>query len=69
MLNLGWAGGFLSKAAFVDTANEDYRKLLRASPAYERAIRTGLPFPKTRRIVYEKGEPSVLPGWAMLEVL
>jgi CRISPR-associated protein Csm5 len=69
MVNLGWAGGFLSKSGFLDTANEDYRKLLRASPSYERAIRTGLPFPKTRRIVYEKGEPSALPGWAMLEVL
>ena len=68
MLNLGWAGGFLSKSAFLDTSNEDYRKLLRASPVYERAIRTGLPFPKTRRIVYEKGEPSTLAGWVMLEV-
>jgi CRISPR-associated protein Csm5 len=69
VLNLGWAGGFLSKSAFLDTANEDYRKLLRASPVYERAIRTGLPFPKTRRIVYEKGEPSSLAGWAMLEIV
>ena len=68
IVNLGWAGGFLSKTAFLDTGNEDFRKLLRASPNYERAVRTGLPFPKTRRIVFEKGEPANLAGWAMLEV-
>jgi CRISPR-associated protein Csm5 len=68
MLNLGWAGGFLSKAAFLDTANEDYRKLLRRLPFYERAIRSGLPFPKTRRVVFEGGQPSTLAGWASLEI-
>lgn len=68
VVNLGWAGGFLSKSAFLDTGNEDYRKLLRNSPAHERAIRTGLPFPKTRRVVFERGEPSTLPGWALLEI-
>jgi len=68
IVNLGWAGGFLGKAAFLDTANEEYRKLLRMLPFYERAIRSGMPFPKTRRIVFEQGEPSTLPGWALLEV-
>jgi CRISPR-associated protein Csm5 len=68
IVNLGWAGGFLSKTAFLDTSNEDYRKLLRVLPFYERAIRTGLPFPKTRRVIFEKGEPSTLPGWALLEI-
>jgi CRISPR-associated protein Csm5 len=68
LLNLGWAGGFLSKAAFLDTANEDYRKLLRILPFYERAIRSGMPFPKTRRIIFEGGEPANVPGWALLEV-
>lgn len=68
VLNLGWAGGFLGKTAFLDTANEDYRKLLRRLPYYERAIRTGLPFPKTRRIVFEQGQPSTMAGWVMLDV-
>jgi CRISPR-associated protein Csm5 len=68
LLNIGWAGGFLGKAAFLDTTNEDYRRLLRRLPYYERAIRTGLPFPKTRRVVFEGGQPSTLAGWALLEV-
>jgi CRISPR-associated protein Csm5 len=68
LLNLGWAGGFLGKSAFIDTANEDYRKLLRRLPYYERAIRSGLPFPKTRRVIFEQGQPSTLAGWAVLEV-
>ncbi|HYO82287.1 MAG TPA: type III-A CRISPR-associated RAMP protein Csm5 [Bryobacteraceae bacterium] len=68
VLHMGHAAGFLSKTAFTDTANEDLRKLLRNSPNYERAIRTGLPFPKTRRIVFEGGEPSTLPGWVLLEL-
>ena len=69
LLNLGWAGGFLGKAAFLDTDNEDYRKILRRMPLYERAIRSGIPFPKTRKIVWESGQPSSLPGWALLEVV
>lgn len=69
LLNLGWAGGFLGKAAFLDTGNDDYRRILRRMPLYERAIRTGIPFPKTRKIVWEGGQPSTLPGWALLEVV
>jgi CRISPR-associated protein Csm5 len=69
LLNIGWAGGFLSKSAFLDTESEDYRKLLGRLPYYERAIRTGLPFPKTRRIVFEQNQPATLAGWAVLEVL
>jgi CRISPR-associated protein Csm5 len=68
LLNIGWAGGFLSKTAFLDTASEDYRKLLGRLPYYERAIRTGLPFPKTRRIIFEQNQPSTLAGWVTLEV-
>lgn len=69
MLNLGWAGGFLGKAAFLDTGNDDYRRILRRMPLLERAIRSGIPFPKTRKIVWEGGQPSTLPGWALLEVV
>lgn len=69
LLNLGWAGGFLGKAAFLDTGNDDYRRILRRIPLYERAIRSGIPFPKTRKIVWEAGQPSTLPGWTLLEVV
>jgi CRISPR-associated protein Csm5 len=69
LLNLGWAGGFLGKAAFLDTASEDYRRILRRMPLYDRAIRSGMPFPKTRKIVWEAGQPSTLPGWTLLEVI
>lgn len=68
LVNLGWAGGFLGKSAFLDTGNEEYRKLLRQMPAFERAIRTGLPFPKTRKVIFEGGQPSTLAGWALLEI-
>jgi CRISPR-associated protein Csm5 len=68
LLNMGWAGGFLSKAAFLDTSDEDYRKLLGRLPFYERAIRTGMPFPKTRRIIFEQNQPSTLAGWVLLEI-
>ena len=69
LLNLGWAGGFLGKTAFLDTGSEDYRRILRRMPLYDRAIRSGMPFPKTRKIVWESGQPSTLPGWALLEVI
>jgi CRISPR-associated protein Csm5 len=68
ILNLGWGGGFLSKAAFLDTSAEDYRNVLRQVSFYERAIRSGLPFPKTRRIVFLQNQPAALPGWALLQV-
>jgi CRISPR-associated protein Csm5 len=68
VLNLGWAGGFLSKTSFLDTSNEDYRRLLSRFPFYERAIRSGIPFPKTRRVVFEQDQPSTLPGWVLFEV-
>lgn len=68
VVNLGWAGGFLAKTGFPETSNEEYRKLLRRLPYYERAIRSGLPFPKTRRVIFEQGQPSTLAGWSLLEV-
>ena len=66
VVNLGWGSGFLGKAAFLDTANDDYRNLLRRLPYYERAIRSGMPFPKTRRVIYQENQPATLPGWALL---
>ena len=68
ILNLGWGGGLLGKAAFLDTEDEEYRKILRTMPFYSTAIRSGMPFPKTRRIVFEENQPAALPGWARLEI-
>lgn len=68
LLSLGWGGGLLSKSAVLDTTNEDYRKILKYMAFYNRAISTGMPFPKTRRIVFLGGEPATLPGWVLLEI-
>jgi CRISPR-associated protein Csm5 len=69
LLNLGWGGGLYGKAAWLDTTSESYRSILRQLPFYSRAIDSGLPFPKTRRIVFLNNQPATLPGWTMLEVL
>jgi CRISPR-associated protein Csm5 len=68
LLNLGWGGGLLSKVAVADTENRDFRAILKQIALYQKAVQTGLPFPKTRRIVFQGGQPSALAGWAMLEV-
>jgi CRISPR-associated protein Csm5 len=68
LLSIGWGGGLHSKVAFLDTENADYRAILRDVSLYQRAIQTGLSFPKTRRIIFEGGQPSTLPGWVGLEV-
>ena len=68
LLSIGWGGGLLGKSAYLNTGDESYRKILKQLPLYSRAIQTGLPFPKTRRVVFEGGQPSSLPGWVMLEV-
>ena len=65
---LGWGGGLLSKSAFLETENEDYRNILKLVPLYSRAMATGMPFPKTRKIVFLGNQPATLPGWALLEV-
>jgi CRISPR-associated protein Csm5 len=68
LLCLGWGNGFLSKAAFLDTSHESYRKILRAIPPIARSVRDNVPFPKTRRIVFANGQPSALPGWIKFEL-
>ncbi len=68
LLAVGWGAGFLSKSAAIGADDEDYRKVLGALPYYERAIKSGLPFPKTRRIVFLKNKPATLPGWVELRV-
>jgi CRISPR-associated protein Csm5 len=68
LLCLGWGSGFLSKVGFLQTDQESYRKILRAVPGFAKAIREGVPFPKTRRIVFAGGQPSTLPGWVKLQL-
>lgn len=68
LLSLGWAGGFVSKAGFLDTDSQAYRKILRAVPSFGRSVRDGVPFPKTRRIVFTNGQPATLPGWVELSL-
>jgi CRISPR-associated protein Csm5 len=68
LLSIGWGGGLLGKTAYPDTQDDAYRALLRELPFYGKAIRTGMPFPKTRRIVFMGNQPAALPGWVLLEV-
>ncbi|MEO8026286.1 MAG: type III-A CRISPR-associated RAMP protein Csm5 [Bryobacteraceae bacterium] len=68
LLAIGWGGGLLGKSAYVNSEDTSYREILRQIPPFERAIQSGLPFPKTRRIIFEAGQPASLPGWVLLEV-
>jgi CRISPR-associated protein Csm5 len=68
LLPLGWGGGFLGKAAQITADSEAFRQVLKKLPFYQRAIQTGLPFPKTRRIVFENDQPATLAGWMLLSI-
>jgi CRISPR-associated protein Csm5 len=68
LLCLGWGGGMPAKSAWLDTTNPDYRQILQAYGFYDRALETGLPFPKTRKIVFLNNRPATLPGWAELSI-
>ncbi len=68
MLPLGWGAGFLSKAAFLNTKDENYRQLLSQVGFYARAIQSGLPFPKTRKIIFLANQPASLAGFVHLTI-
>ena len=68
LLCLGWGGGFASKSALPDAGFESHREILRQVPLYARALASGLPFPKTRKIVFEGGRPATLAGWTLLRI-
>lgn len=68
LLCIGWGGGFLSKVSYMNTGDDAYRQILRTLPFYSRAIESGLPFPKTRKVVFLENRPGTLPGWVQLEV-
>jgi hypothetical protein len=63
LLCLGWGGGFTSKAGYLGTDQQAFRKVLQTVPALSTALREGTLFPKTRRIVFVGGHPATLPGW------
>lgn len=67
LLALGWGAGFFSKAVALAAPGEEFRQVLRRHPLFSKALRAGLPFPKTRRIVFVENRPAALAGWAMLE--
>jgi CRISPR-associated protein Csm5 len=69
LLSIGWGGGLIGKSAWLDTGNQEYRQLLQKLSQYERAVTSGLPFPKTRRVVFLNNQPATLPGWVYLEVI
>jgi CRISPR-associated protein Csm5 len=69
LLSIGWGAGFLGKSALLDTANAEFRKVLQSQTMFQRAIQSGLPFPKTRRIVFQSNVPAQLPGWVKLQVV
>lgn len=68
VLCLGWGGGFVSKAGSLQTDEAAYRRILRTVPAIGRSMREGAGFPKTRRVVYQNGQPASIPGWARLQL-
>ena len=65
---LGWGGGLTTKSVWLDSTNGDYRQILQQYTIYNRALSGGLPFPKTRRVVFLNDRPATLPGWVEIEV-
>jgi CRISPR-associated protein Csm5 len=68
ILSIGWGGGVLSKNSVSDTSDPNFRSLAKRVAFFEKALRTGMPFPKTRRIVFQGGKAAQLAGFVLLEV-
>ncbi|HEY3440349.1 MAG TPA: RAMP superfamily CRISPR-associated protein [Paludibaculum sp.] len=66
LLCMGWGAGFLAKSVSTDVNSDPFRQILRSLPVYSQPLRSGLPFPKTRRVVFQGDQPSTLPGWVEL---
>ncbi len=66
---LGWGTGLLAKSACSDTDQEAYHRVMNEVSIYAKALRSGLPFPKTRRVVFAGNQPAALAGWALLEIV
>ncbi len=69
ILPLGWSAGFLSKVANLNTEDDAARQILRQVGFYARAIQSGLPFPKTRKLVFLANEPATIAGFVHLEIV
>ena len=69
LLPLGWSAGFLSKVANLNTQDDFSRQILQQVGFYAKAIQSGLPFPKTRKIVFLNNQPATLAGFVNLEIL
>jgi CRISPR-associated protein Csm5 len=69
LLALGWGAGFLSKVSRLNTQDDWSRQILRQVGFYAKAIQSGLPFPKTRRIVFLGNQPATVPGFVHLEIV
>jgi CRISPR-associated protein Csm5 len=67
ILPIGWGTGYFGKAVSPYTEETKLREALGKLPYYQRAIRSGLPFPKTRRVVMLANEPAALPGWVEVD--
>lgn len=68
LLCVGWGSGLLGKTAALDSDSEAARKIYRQLPYYARAVQTGLPFPKTRKIIFANNQPATFPGWVKLDL-
>jgi len=66
---IGWGTGLLAKSVWPAAAEQFIREGLGRFPGYDRAVRTGLPFPKTRRLIIRNNRPVSMPGWVELELL
>ena len=66
---IGWGTGLLAKTLWTAASEEQMREGLKPVPGYGQALRTGLPFPKTRRLIIRSNRPASLPGWIEVELL
>jgi len=69
VVSIGWGGGLLGKSGYLATGDESYRRIMRQTSVYQRAIQTGMPFPKTRRVIFQGNRPASLPGYVLIEVV
>jgi hypothetical protein len=66
---VGWGTGLLAKTLWTAASEESMREGLKPVPGYGQALRTGLPFPKTHRLIIRNNRPASLPGWVEVELL
>ncbi len=68
LVALGWGTGIYGKTVWPKLDDEVYRRILGRQAVYARAIKSGFPFPKTRRMVFQNDQPAAIPGWAVITV-